>query len=163
MAIFTVPVGDSLLEFNPCHEPAGSSGGGQFCAATGRPIDPQGYTHFLHGGGGRASALFPDVDNALQVAGIRRGHYHTGGGPKSDRSPHDTGYVIDYRRDFNAKTPTFNTYVTHAGSGAKAMLPKYAEALIRAGFNVRIGPLDPRRKSKNVVWVSAGRRVTGAD
>jgi hypothetical protein len=121
-----------------------------------RERDDQGYVKFA-AGGGRTTALIPDVIEVLSKAGHTEGRMHRGGGPKSEYSAPQQGFVVDYRRDYQAKTETWHTYVTHAGKGKPEALPRYADALRRAGVSVSIGPMDPRRETKDVVWINPGK------
>jgi hypothetical protein len=158
MPIFIAP----LHEFNTCHNPEGP-GGGQFCSTKGGAAAPA--THgqrglFRLGTREGPAVWFADINRALDPHTAGQHHRGSGWSDWGDLvyEPPVKGYVVKSKfiAHDTEHRPLNRWYVDHAGAGAKAALPKYAETLRAAGFEVEIGKIHELKK-KQVVWI-LGRR-----
>lgn len=138
---------------------APKDGGGSAPDLPTRARDRDGFVAMADGVG-RATELFPDVHAVLTAANQQRGSNRRAGVTVPNGLQEQVGgFEIDYKRDFEAKRPTYQTYVRHVGKGRDAALKTYADALAAAGMKPRVAPFrSDMEKSPPVIWLDPRKR-----
>ena len=148
MPVFTIPV-DDLSEFNPCHTPAGSEAGGQFCgrdAFVGVPGRKSPKQTLLEPYGEEAAAVAESQRRLIgKMASDGNEHmvvhqpgahpfYFTSGSPVQVEVPHD-----NFMDECRANPPTFTAH-THPTGCAPSLADIRMQVRSRSKRQIIFGP-----------------------